>query len=47
MTNAFEIYRASPASPPKSGCGVPPQAVAGGVSPPLFRPPVDDFPPQP
>ena len=27
MTNAFEIRRASPAYPPKSGCGVPPQAV--------------------
>ncbi len=27
MTDAFEIRRASPAYPPKSGCGVPPQAV--------------------
>ena len=27
MTNAFEIRRVSPAYPPKSGCGVPPQAV--------------------
>jgi hypothetical protein len=27
MTNAFEIRRARPAHPPKSGCGVPPQAV--------------------
>jgi hypothetical protein len=27
MSNAFEIRRASPASPPKSGCGVPPQSV--------------------
>lgn len=27
MTNALEIRRVSPASPPKSGCGVPPQAV--------------------
>ena len=27
MTNVFEIRRASPAYPPKSGCGVPPQAV--------------------
>lgn len=27
MTDAFEIRRVSPASPPKSGCGVPPQAV--------------------
>ncbi len=27
MTNAFEIRRVSPAYPPKSGCGVPPQSV--------------------
>ncbi len=27
MTNVFKIRRASPAYPPKSGCGVPPQAV--------------------
>jgi hypothetical protein len=47
MTNAFKIRGASPAYPPKSGCGVPPQTVAGGVSPPVFRPQVDDFPPQP
>jgi hypothetical protein len=36
MTNAFEIRCASPAHPPKSGCGVPPQFVAGGVSPPII-----------
>ena len=34
----------------KSGCGVPPQSVPGGVSPPAFfqtPPQVDDFPPHP
>ena len=34
MTNAFEIRRASPGHLLKSGCGVPPQTVAGCVSPP-------------
>jgi hypothetical protein len=38
MTKAFEIRRASPANPPKSGCGVPP---------PVIRPQVDDFPSEP
>jgi hypothetical protein len=27
MTDAFEIRRVSPTYPPKSSCGVPPQAV--------------------
>ena len=38
MTDALEIRRVSPTYPPKSSCGVPP---------PVFRPQVDDFPPQP
>jgi hypothetical protein len=36
MTNAFEIRRASPAYPPKSGCGVPPQAVREASRLPFF-----------
>jgi len=35
MTDALVIRCVSPSSPPKSGCGVPPQTVAGGVSPPV------------
>jgi RNA polymerase sigma factor (sigma-70 family) len=31
----------------KSGCGVSPQSVVGGVSPPAFPPQVDDFPAKP
>jgi hypothetical protein len=34
----------------KSGCGVPPQTVPGGVTPPIFSrnpTPVDDFTPHP
>ena len=46
ITNALELRHTSPAYPPKSGCGVPPQTVAEGVSPPVFRPQVDDFPTQ-
>ena len=33
MTDAFEIRRVSPAHPPKSGCGVPPQSVRDASRP--------------
>ena len=46
MTNAFEIRHVSPASPPKSGFSVPPQAVLD-ASRFQSSPQVDDFPPQP
>ena len=36
MTDALVIRRISPTYPPKSGCGVPPQSVEGGVSPAFF-----------
>ena len=36
MTDALEIRRASPGHLLKSGCGVPPLSVAGGVSPAFF-----------
>jgi hypothetical protein len=47
MTNAFEIRRATPASPPEKWLRCLAAGRPRGVSPPVFRPPVDDFPPQP
>ena len=43
MTNALEIRRVSLGHLLKSGCGVPPQTVAGGVSPPVFLPKLTIF----
>jgi hypothetical protein len=46
MTNAFEIRRASPASPPKKWLWRLAADRVGGVSPPGLCPQVDDSPPQ-